>query len=42
MVQAEDFGLNPQLGLRMIESAKEQGVHVDIVNPVTKVYSIKY
>lgn len=35
MVQAEDYGLNPQLGLRMIESAKENGVRVDVVNPMT-------
>jgi chitinase len=35
MVQAEDYGLNPELGLKMIQSAKENGVHVDIVNPMT-------
>lgn len=32
MVQAEDYGLNPDLGVKMIQSGKANGVHVDIVN----------
>ncbi|ODM99814.1 putative bifunctional chitinase/lysozyme [Orchesella cincta] len=35
MVQAEDYGLNPDLGVKVLESAKAHGVHVDIVNPMT-------
>jgi hypothetical protein len=35
MVQAEDYGLNPDLGLKMLQSAKANGVKVEIVNPMT-------
>lgn len=41
MVQAEDYGLNPDLGVKVLESAKAHGVHVDIVNPMTMEFNGK-
>lgn len=38
MVQAEDYGLNPDLGLRTIQNAKAKGVKVHIVNGMTMEY----
>jgi len=38
MVQAEEYGLNPDLGLKTIQNAKERGVKVDIVNGMTMEY----
>lgn len=35
MVQGDDFGLNPQLGVDLLVNAKATGVDVDIVNPMT-------
>jgi len=35
MVQADDFGLNPALGVDTLVSAKRHGVRVDIVNAMT-------
>jgi len=35
MVQGEDYGVTPQLGVAVLESARDNGVHVDIVNPMT-------
>lgn len=35
MVQGDDYGLSPQLGYDVLVNAKANGVHVDIVNPMT-------
>lgn len=35
MVQAEDYGLTPQLGVDILTNAKANGVRVDFVNPMT-------
>lgn len=35
MVQGDDFGLNPALGLDTLTSAKRHGVRVDVVNAMT-------
>ena len=34
MVQGEDYGLTPQLGVDVLKNAKQNGVRVDIVNPM--------
>lgn len=41
MVQAEDYGLNPDLGIKVLESAKAHNLHVDVVNPMTMEFSGK-
>jgi hypothetical protein len=35
MVQGDDYGLNPQLGVDVLTNAKANGVNVGIVNPMT-------
>ena len=35
MVQGDDFGLTPQLGVDVLTNAKANGVNVGIVNPMT-------
>jgi hypothetical protein len=35
MVQGDDYGLTPQLGVDVLKNAKANGVRVDIVNPMT-------
>jgi chitinase len=35
MVQGDDFGLTPVLGVDLLRSAKSNGVRVDVVNPMT-------
>jgi chitinase len=35
MVQAEDYGLTPALGVDILKNAKKNGVRVDYVNPMT-------
>jgi hypothetical protein len=35
MVQGDDFGLTPALGVDVLKNAKANGVRVDVVNPMT-------
>lgn len=35
MIQGEDYGLTPALGVDVLKSAKQNGVRVDIVNAMT-------
>ncbi|RWS29615.1 hypothetical protein B4U80_03374 [Leptotrombidium deliense] len=35
MVQADDYGITPILGVELLKTAKKNGVKVDIVNPMT-------
>ncbi|RWR98620.1 hypothetical protein B4U79_08731, partial [Dinothrombium tinctorium] len=35
MVQGDDYGLTPTLGVEVLKKAKENGLEVDMVNPMT-------
>lgn len=35
MVQGDDYGLTPELGVKLLEKARDNGLRVDIVNPMT-------
>ncbi|RWR98538.1 hypothetical protein B4U79_02251, partial [Dinothrombium tinctorium] len=39
MVQSDDYGLTPILGVEVLKKAKENGLEVDIVNPMTMEFS---
>jgi len=41
MIQGEDYGMVPDLGVKVLENAKENGVRVDIVNAMTMEYYLK-
>lgn len=38
MVQGDDYGLTPELGVKLLEKCKANGLRVDIVNPMTMEY----